>query len=50
MLKVSLRCFACGEPITSEDDLVIISGCCEEEFQVPSHRDCAPEDDEAGTI
>lgn len=38
------ECYACGAGIENEDELVILSAGWEDEFQVPCHRECAPEE------
>lgn len=38
------QCYVCGADIENEDELVVVSAGWEYEFQVPCHRECAPEE------
>ena len=39
--RFPIECYVCSEPIESEDELVVtLAGWVDDEFQVPSHREC----------
>lgn len=44
MTEIRAACYVCGAAIATEDELVILSAGWEDDFQVPCHRECGPEE------